>query len=568
MTVVGLVDAAHRRHATTPTGTARAASIVRRLLVLAAASAAVVFAVAPPASAHPLGNFTTNVYAGLIVGPDTLSVDYVLDLAEIPALRARADIDDNGDDEISDRESSDWAAKECGRLAPMVDVRVDSASPLLAVGRSSLAFPPGQAGISTLRLECRLETPLEWGLRVGSRISLNDRTFADRIGWREVTAIGDGVTLSRSDAPSRSISGRLTRYPGDQLSSPREQRTATVVARPGGPRVTEEERLPLAEVPGVSGAVDALTELVSDRRITLPFVAVALLVAIVLGAMHAIAPGHGKTVIAAYLVGQRGDRSEALALGLTVAATHTAGVLALGVALSMAASFAPERLYPWLGVASGGLVAAIGGGLLVRAWRLRSIPVLQHGHGLLHHHHEWEPEGEPEHERVAVAAPPVRIAAGIGARHAGSTNDDGRDTDADGHAHHSHGGDHTHDHDHAHDHHRDRNEPAHVGRRGVIAMGFAGGLVPSPSALVVLLGAIALGRAWFGVLVIAAYGVGMAVTLVVAGLLLARLRDWLESLLTPDRPRLLAAARVLPALTAVLVLVGGVVLVARAGVTL
>ncbi len=185
-------------------------------------------------SAHPLGNFTTNVYAGLIVGPDTLSVDYVLDLAEIPALPARAAPADNGDDQISDRESSDWAAKECGLLAPMVDVRVEGASPLLGVGRSSLAFPPGQAGISTLRLECRLETPLEWGLRLGSRISLIDRTFADRIGWQEVTAIGDRATLSRSDAPSRSISGRLTRYPRDELSSPREQRTATVVARPGG----------------------------------------------------------------------------------------------------------------------------------------------------------------------------------------------------------------------------------------------------------------------------------------------------------------------------------------------
>lgn len=99
-------------------------------------------------------------------------------------------------------------------------------------------------------------------------------------------------------------------------------------------------------------------------------------------------------------------------------------------------------------------------------------------------------------------------------------------------------------------------------------MGFAGGLVPSPSALVVLLGAIALGRAWFGVLVIAAYGIGMALTLVIAGLLLARLRDRLERLLTPDRPRLLVGARMLPGLTAALVLIGGVVLVARAGATL
>src|SRR5205807_5099611 len=155
--------------------------------------------------------------------------------------------------------------------------------------------------------------------------------------------------------------------------------------------------------------------------------------AIVLGAIHALAPGHGKTVMAAYLVGQRGSLRQTALIGLTVTATHTAGVLALGLALSASALVAPERVYPWLGLASGALLAVIGVGLLRRA---------------------------------------------VGARR------------------------HRHAHSHAHAHDDDNAPP--VGWRALVAMGFAGGLVPSPSALVVLLGAIALGRAWFGIVLVIA----------------------------------------------------------------
>lgn len=95
-------------------------------------------------------------------------------------------------------------------------------------------------------------------------------------------------------------------------------------------------------------------------------------------------------------------------------------------------------------------------------------------------------------------------------------------------------------------------------------MGLAGGLVPSPSALVVLLGAIAIGRAWFGVVVIAAYGVGMAATLVAAGLLMARLRDRIATFVAGAHPTLGRSMRYLPMTTAALVLLGGVVLTGRA----
>jgi ABC-type nickel/cobalt efflux system permease component RcnA len=232
----------------------------------------------------------------------------------------------------------------------------------------------------------------------------------------------------------------------------------------------------------------AFTRLVGGRSLSPGFAVVALVLAVGLGAGHALAPGHGKTVMAAYLVGLRGTLGQAVTIGATVTLTHTAGVLLLGLALTTRA-VASERVYPWLGLLSGLLLAAVGVGLLVRA-------------------------------RTGFHPHP-----------------------------------HAHDHPHPHgDHH------AHgvLGRRGLVALGLAGGLVPSPSAVVVLLGGITLGRAWFGVALVLAYGLGMAATLTGTGLLLARLRDRVDRRLELPAGSLLArAAGLLPAATAsVIVLVG------------
>jgi ABC-type nickel/cobalt efflux system permease component RcnA len=227
---------------------------------------------------------------------------------------------------------------------------------------------------------------------------------------------------------------------------------------------------------------------------------VAFGVALALGALHALAPGHGKTVMAAYLVGQRGSMRQALGIGATVAITHTIGVLALGIVLTVSQTVAPERLFPVLGAVSGLVLVAIGATLLRRVLRR---PV-RHGHHHGHHH---------------------------------------------GHQHHHH------------------DEPAPMGWRSVIGMGLAGGLVPSPSALLVLLGAVALGRAWFGVILVVAYGLGMAATLVLVGLVLARARTRLERLL--QGPRLAAlATRVIPAAAASVITFLGLSLAIKSGVQL
>jgi nickel/cobalt transporter (NicO) family protein len=245
---------------------------------------------------------------------------------------------------------------------------------------------------------------------------------------------------------------------------------------------------------GVDRATAAFTALVGERSRSAGFAVVAILLAVGLGGAHALAPGHGKTVMAAYLVGLRGTLRQAVTIGATVTVTHTAGVLVLGLVLSTTRAVASERVYPWLGLASGLLLAAVGVGLLVRA---------RTGHG--------HPHG--------------------------------------------HGHDHTHDHDHGQ--HRHAAGPP-LDRRGLVALGLAGGLVPSPSAVVVLLGGIAIGRAWFGVALVLAYGLGMAATLTGIGLLLARLRNRMDRRLQLPGGSLPARlGRLLPAVTAsVIVLVG------------
>ena len=498
------------------------------------------------AAAHPLGNFTVNTYSGLRVGLERLAVDYVVDMAEIPTFQTRQAIDTDHDDRVAAAEAGRWRDRECPRLAAGLQSTVDGRAVPLAVDGAALRFPTGVGGLSTLRLECAFSAPLPG---TGRSLTYADGNYAGRVGWREITAAGDRTTLDVADVPATSPSARLTAYPSDQLSSPLTQRTATLRFHPGGPPAPgpasaaaaaagaggpgaasagaasaggparrspasgcEAPRRgnvaePAASCPGSSttpvarGGVDrataAFTSLVGARSHAPGFAVVVLLVAVALGAIHALAPGHGKTVMAAYLVGLRGTLRQAATIGATVTLTHTAGVLALGLVLNTTRAVASERVYPWLGLASGLLLAAVGVGLLVRA--------------------------RPRH-----------------------------------HAH-------PHDHAHPHGHHHDHAAAARpLGRRGLVALGLAGGLVPSPSAVVVLLGGIALGRAWFGVALVLAYGLGMAATLTGVGLLLAHLRTRMDRRLhLPAGSLLSRLGRLLPAVTASVIVVVGLAVAAQ-----
>ncbi|MEV6650677.1 sulfite exporter TauE/SafE family protein [Streptomyces sp. NPDC051219] len=490
--------------------------------VLVAAAALAVMP-AGTAAAHPLGNFTVNRYDGLVVAPGRLTVDHVEDLAEIPAAQARSRIDRNGDKQMSPAELSVWAGERCRTAARDSRLTVDRRGIALTPGAGSAQVRPGQAGLPTLRVECRLAAALPDG-----RHTVGFRTADDQVpGWREITALGDRMTLAESDVPRSSISGRLDRYPEEQLSSPPDRRTAGLSVSPGGPALVAQETgtAPASILPrGADRWTQALTGLVDRHDLTAGFAVLALGAALLLGAMHALAPGHGKTLMAAAAAaGGRNSLRDVLALGASVTVTHTLGVFALG-ALIAAGSAAAPSVVAWLGVASGALVAGAGGVLVRRAWKNRGgAHGHTHGHGGHSHTH--------------------------------------------GHGGHSHThGAPSHDHDHAHSHDRRR-----AGLRGTVLLGFAGGLVPSPSAVVVLVGAAALGRAWFGFLLVLAYGAGLALTLSAAGFAVVRLGARATRRLTERKRRegrvFSVAHRLAPLGTAFVVLVLGCGLALRGAAT-
>ena len=501
----------------------------RRLPALGAVATAVlavaVLVPAAPASAHPLGNFTVNEYSGLRVQPDRVLLDLVVDMAEIPTFQSRGDYDTNADGRTDPAEATAYGSRVCAQQSGRLKLQVDGEPAAVQVVSTALRFPPGQGGLVTLRLTCNLEAK-NGPLHGERRLDFRNANFTDRVGWHEITAVGDGTTLVTSTVPRDSVSRVLTAYPNDLLRSPLNQRIASLRVRPGGARYSGPAAkfvLPGAALPrGIDQATRSFTDLVARRNISVGFGVLAFLIALLLGALHALAPGHGKTVMAAYLVGQRGSMRQAGLVGLTVTTTHTLGVMVLGLVLSTSAVIAPERLYPWLGLASGALLAGVGAGLLRRAVRARRERARSHAHDHTSHAHGHAHDDAP-HE----------------------------------HAPHSHGG-------RVHSHAPvDPERPLHW--RSLVAMGFAGGLVPAPSALVVLLGAIALGRTWFGVVLVVAYGIGMAVTLTAAGILLVRARGALDRRAARRvRPsRFGDMARVLPLATSSIIVVVGLYLAAR-----
>ncbi|MDQ1678763.1 MAG: nickel/cobalt transporter (NicO) family protein [Actinomycetota bacterium] len=508
--------------------------------------------VAPAASAHPLGNFTVNQYSGLVVRPDGLRVDYVLDLAELPTFQYRTtEIDADHDGAVAPAELAAWSRRTCGTVAAGIDVRADGRGRPVSVSRSAGELRPGTAGLPTLRVECTFAAP--GALDGVRRVEYRSGAFADRVGWREVTAAGDRMTV-RADVPTGSVSHRLTAYPADLLTSPLDVRAATLAVRAGGPPLAGGPAdLPAtASSRGVDALTRAFTDFVGRPRLGVGVGMVAVLLSVLLGAAHAFAPGHGKTVMAAYLVGERGAFRQAATVAGTVTVTHTAGVLVLGAVLTTAVALAPTQLYAWLGVASGLMLAGVGATLLGRALRGRQVFAAAHKHGPAHA--DGNPHGHAHPHPHPHAHPyPHPHAHPHPHPHA-----------------HPHGPAEPHAHPHPHGPAEPRS-PEHppaaappIRRAGLLVLGFAGGLVPSPSAVVVLLGAVALGRTWFGIVLVAGYGLGMAITLAGLGYVLARWGRALDRRGGPV-PRL---RRALPLATASLVVCVGLVIAAQAGVVL
>ena len=307
---------------------------------------------------------------------------------------------------------------------------------------SELSLPAGQAGLLTLRLRCVFDAAIDPA--PVHDLEFEDRTYPDRLGWREVTAAGDGATIVRSDVPSESPSNRLRSYPTGV--APSHVLTASLAFRPGGAALPAD----LGSGPATPATNGVLAGFAARPDLSAGLIALMIVVAVGVGAIHALGPGHGKSLIGAYLIGAGGSLRQAAAVGTAVSVMHTASVLGLGfLVVSAERVFAPERVYPWLGLASGLVAFGLGAVLLVS--RIHALSEGRHGHD---HPHPDRP----------------------------------------------------------------------LSRRGLMALAFAGGILPSPSALVVLLGSVAIGRAALGLVLIAAFSAGLAASLVAVGVLAIRAR--------------------------------------------
>jgi nickel/cobalt transporter (NicO) family protein len=484
------------------------------------------------ASAHPLGNFTVNHYAGIRVAADHADLDVVIDYAEIPTVAESRRLDTDGDGQANPSELGAARAASCAKLSSLLELTLNGAYLRLITRAAGLELLPGVAGLHTLRLVCEYRAVFAAPATAGSVVAFADTSSPDRIGWREIVASGDGLRLSAANSAagtmpnsaelaSGGVSQRLTHYPTDLLTRPLDQRSLVAGLQPGGPTLPSflaPDATPLdgsagegarssasGVVPG--GVAGDLWGLINLRDLTLPVILVSLLGAAVLGGGHALTPGHGKTVMAAYLVGSHGTVRQAMVLGISVTISHTLGVIGLALVVQLAADvIAPERIYPVLAAISGGMVVAIGAWLLygcMRRWRDRA--------------HERRPVGSHEH----------------------------------GHSH-------SHEHPHSHPH----PGPRRPGMLGVIGLGVAGGLVPSTAALVLMLAALAGGHAAYGLALAVAFGIGMAVVLSGIGIALAHGRAMAVRLPVLPGARRLAAG--LPWLTATAVFVGGLLLTSQA----
>jgi ABC-type nickel/cobalt efflux system permease component RcnA len=432
---------------------------MKKLFVLLALGC--VFLLPATAQAHPLGNFTINHFARVEVAGHRLYVRYVLDLAEIPTYQAR-------------QQGVDPAAY-ARRISRGLHVTLDGRAATLTPVRHALAFPRGVAGLHTMRLEVILRGPAVTG---HEQLAVHDANYAGRLGWKEIVV----------GASTASASDELHAYPKSLLSSPLDVTSASATLAPTSASVPQLTAGSALEAPD-RVADSGFTKLIG-RRLSPLVILASLAAALFWGAAHALSPGHGKTIIAAYLVGKRGSVRDAAALGAIVTVTHTIGVFALGlVTLGLSQWIVPDRLYPWINLTAGLLVISIG------------ITVLRARARLRNHDHEH---------------------------------------------------DHGHDHGHGHHHH-------HHEERSLLAVGISGGLLPCPSALVVLLAAISLHRVGFGLALIVAFSVGLALSITGLGLVAvvarrAFARRSFDGL----------AIRLLPAVSALIIVIAGVAMTVRA----
>ena len=475
-----------------------------------------------------MGNFSVNHYSKITLESDGIRIRYIIDLAEIPTFQELQEanipataIDPNSGAVIG------YVAAKGEELERGLFLTVNGKAVALRLVSSGVIFPPGAGGLPTMKMGFVYEAayPPNAG-QTNATLHYADKNYPGHTGWQEIVALASAGAMVRSSVPATDRSGELSNYPTDLLTSPPQNLEATFVAvlavPPAAIAEAQPTRVPkpvLVTAPGTihdkaavlsqkSATAPALviqhplppaaqanmhlaanrqltprskfTELIQAEHLSAWFLFTAALIAIGLGGLHALEPGHGKTIVAAYLVGSKGTARHAFLLGLIVTASHTAGVFSLGgITLYASRYILPEQLYPWLGALSGVTIAGLGCYMLMRrltgtATDHSHAPGAPHAHWMF-----WKRQGDVQ------------------------TKDTLENSTA---------------------------PPQTVSLTQLLTLGITGGIIPCPAALIVLLSAFALHRIGLGFFLIVAFSVGLAAVLIGFGMLMVYARRFMTHL--------------------------------------
>jgi nickel/cobalt transporter (NicO) family protein len=519
------------------------------------------------AMAHPMGNFSVSHYSRLEPGAKGVNLTYVLDLAEVPTYTLLRDWKLDARSSQTDLDAK--AAEQAREWASGLDVKWIGKPITPEFVSASAKLSEGAGGLSVARIEMHYHLTADAGA-----LEYEDKNFADRAGWKEIVIqAGNGAELARASQGEKEVSKALTEYPADPTAAPPQdlrasfEWTVTPVVAPQpkpAPRIVPiEQPKPVAapapppsstpsvqQAPGTVVKGDYLSLLLGKKELSLSVILIGVLVAFGLGSAHALTPGHGKTIVAAYLVGSRGTPKHAAFLGAMVTFTHTISVFLLGLATLFLTQYVnQEKITQVLGAVSGLSIVAIGATLFWKRWK-KLFPTRPHTH---HHHHGHSHDHGHVHAHAATAhvhghshAPLAAVAT------------------------HSHDHGHSHDHHH-HDHHHDDHDHHHgpgghshvpegeITLGSLIALGASGGLVPCPSALVILLSAIALGRTGLGLILLVAFSLGLAGVLIAIGMAVLYAKSWLPD---PKQTSKHGFFRLVPVLSAGVVICLGLAMTA------
>jgi nickel/cobalt exporter len=493
----------------------------------------VVLCLSRTAMAHPMGNFSVNHYSRIDLKGDRIQIEYFIDLAEIPAYQElqQGSITATAGDAGVTRYVSTRGVELGHGLSLTLDGRL---LPLRMIS-SGVIFPPGAGGLPTMKMGFVYEAAYPSDA-LGANASLHfaDNNYPGHSGWKEIIAVASAGSLLKSSVSSIDRSEELSNYPTDLLNSPPQNleaslefsvpalpvenppaksqpameaasRTAVVrsefvkfpISHSQAATTTkiERHRKESALAPPIPGRVEfalarspsvalkanqqqtprsKFTELITAQHLSPWFLFTAAFIAIGLGGLHALEPGHGKTIVAAYLVGSRGTARHAILLGMIVTVSHTAGVFALGAITLYASHYiVPEQLYPWLGVLSGITIAGLGCYMFLRRWT---------GTATEHSHAE---AGAHSHSFFGRRSQVAEDGGNLQPAVAGPSSNA---------------------------------KPVSLAQ--LFTLGITGGIIPCPAALIVLLSAFALHRIGLGFFLIVAFSIGLAVVLIGFGMLM------------------------------------------------